>query len=106
MSQLPDDVDTFSYADPTDPRLKRFFIRLIERLAGQPLDQTNEEPLQPRIGRIGVGEGVNIVGQLRHGASLSWLPRWGHLTAQLAEPLLQPSDHDSVEFVGMFLLGP
>jgi len=36
MSQLPDDVDTFSYADPTDPRLKRFFIRLVERLTGQP----------------------------------------------------------------------
>jgi len=36
MSQSPDDVDTFSYADPTDPRLKRFFIRLVERLTGQP----------------------------------------------------------------------
>lgn len=29
-------VDTFSYADPTDPALKRFFIRLIERITGQP----------------------------------------------------------------------
>ena len=29
-------VDTFSYADPGDPRLKRFIIRLIERMTGQP----------------------------------------------------------------------
>src|ERR1700744_1590021 len=29
-------VDTFSYAEPTDPRLKRFIIRLIERMTGQP----------------------------------------------------------------------
>jgi putative hemolysin len=29
-------VDTFSYADPDDPRLKRFMIRLIERMTGQP----------------------------------------------------------------------
>jgi putative hemolysin len=29
-------VDTFSYAEPSDPRLKRFIIRLIERMTGQP----------------------------------------------------------------------
>ncbi len=34
--ESPSDVDTFSYADPTDPRLKRFFIRLVERITGQP----------------------------------------------------------------------
>ena len=31
----PDD-DSFSYAEPDDPRLKRFVIRLIERMSGQP----------------------------------------------------------------------
>lgn len=31
-----DDIDTFSYADPADPRLKRLFIRIVERLTGQP----------------------------------------------------------------------
>ena len=36
MPESPADVDTFSYADPSDPRLKRFFIRLIERVTGQP----------------------------------------------------------------------
>ncbi|HEY3637138.1 MAG TPA: lysophospholipid acyltransferase family protein [Rhizomicrobium sp.] len=30
------DSDDFSYAEPDDPRLKRFFIRLIERMSGQP----------------------------------------------------------------------
>jgi putative hemolysin len=30
------DADDFSYAEPDDPRLKRFFIRLIERMSGQP----------------------------------------------------------------------
>ncbi|HEY5047916.1 MAG TPA: lysophospholipid acyltransferase family protein [Rhizomicrobium sp.] len=30
------DADTFSYAAPDDPRLKRFVIRLIERMSGQP----------------------------------------------------------------------
>ena len=30
------EVDTFSYATPDDPRLKRFVIRIIERLSGQP----------------------------------------------------------------------
>ena len=29
-------ADDFSYAEPDDPRLKRFFIRLIERMSGQP----------------------------------------------------------------------
>src|SRR6201996_4617393 len=29
-------VDTFSYAEPRDPALKRFIIRLIERMTGQP----------------------------------------------------------------------
>jgi putative hemolysin len=28
--------DSFSYAEPDDPRLKRFVIRLIERMSGQP----------------------------------------------------------------------
>ncbi|HEY2445580.1 MAG TPA: lysophospholipid acyltransferase family protein [Rhizomicrobium sp.] len=28
--------DNFSYAEPDDPRLKRFMIRLIERMSGQP----------------------------------------------------------------------
>lgn len=36
MAESSAEIDTFSYADPTDPRLKRFFIRLIERLTGQP----------------------------------------------------------------------
>ncbi len=31
-----DTVETFSYAEPDDPRLKRFIIRLIERMTGQP----------------------------------------------------------------------
>ena len=30
------DIDYFSYAAPDDPRLKRFVIRLIERMTGQP----------------------------------------------------------------------
>ncbi|MGD0192531.1 MAG: lysophospholipid acyltransferase family protein [Rhizomicrobium sp.] len=30
------DIDTFSYATADDPRLKRFMIRIIERLSGQP----------------------------------------------------------------------
>jgi putative hemolysin len=30
------DIDTFSYAAPDDPRLKRLVIRLIERITGQP----------------------------------------------------------------------
>lgn len=34
MSDEP--VDTFSYAEPGDPRLKRFIIRMIERMTGQP----------------------------------------------------------------------
>ncbi|HEY3778629.1 MAG TPA: lysophospholipid acyltransferase family protein [Rhizomicrobium sp.] len=29
-------ADSLSYAEPDDPRLKRFFIRLIERMSGQP----------------------------------------------------------------------
>jgi putative hemolysin len=29
-------VETFSYAEPGDPRLKRFIIRMIERMTGQP----------------------------------------------------------------------
>jgi putative hemolysin len=36
MAESPGEVDTFSYADPTDPRLKRFFIHVVERLTGQP----------------------------------------------------------------------
>jgi|SRR5579871_2507511 len=36
MAESPAEIDTFSYADPADPRLKRFFIRLIERITGQP----------------------------------------------------------------------
>jgi putative hemolysin len=36
MSSSPAEVDTFSYADPSDPRLKRFFIRVVERITGQP----------------------------------------------------------------------
>jgi putative hemolysin len=36
MAESPAEIDTFSYADPTDPRLKRFFIRVIERMTGQP----------------------------------------------------------------------
>jgi putative hemolysin len=31
-----DTVDTFSYAEAGDPRLKRFIIRMIERMTGQP----------------------------------------------------------------------
>jgi putative hemolysin len=36
MAESTDDIDTFSYADPADPRLKRLFIRIVERLTGQP----------------------------------------------------------------------
>lgn len=36
MAEPSDEIDTFSYAAPDDPRLKKFFIRLIERLTGQP----------------------------------------------------------------------
>jgi hypothetical protein len=32
----PSGDDSFSYAEPDDPRLKRFVIRLIERMSGQP----------------------------------------------------------------------
>jgi putative hemolysin len=35
MTRNPE-ADDFSYAEPDDPRLKRFFIRLIERMSGQP----------------------------------------------------------------------
>lgn len=33
---MPDAVETFSYALPEDPRLKRLVIRMIERMTGQP----------------------------------------------------------------------
>jgi len=33
---MDDTVDTFSYAEANDPRLKRFIIRMIERMTGQP----------------------------------------------------------------------
>src|SRR6185436_9553438 len=36
MAESPDAIDTFSYADPADPALKRLFIRIIERVTGQP----------------------------------------------------------------------
>jgi putative hemolysin len=36
MADSPDAIDTFSYASADDPRLKRFVIRLIERMSGQP----------------------------------------------------------------------
>jgi putative hemolysin len=36
MSESDDVLDTFSYAAPDDPRLKKFFIGLIERITGQP----------------------------------------------------------------------
>lgn len=36
MADTPDALDTFSYASADDPRLKRFVIRLIERMSGQP----------------------------------------------------------------------
>ena len=36
MRQTADSIDTFSYAAPDDPRLKRLIIRLIERMTGQP----------------------------------------------------------------------
>ncbi len=36
MAESPADVDTFSYADPSDPRLKKLFIRIVERVTGQP----------------------------------------------------------------------
>jgi putative hemolysin len=36
MAEAADAIDTFSYAAPDDPRLKRFVIRLIERMTGQP----------------------------------------------------------------------
>ena len=36
MTNSTDDVDTFSYADPADPALKRLFIRIVERITGQP----------------------------------------------------------------------
>lgn len=32
----PASADSFSYAEPDDPKLKRFFIRIIERMSGQP----------------------------------------------------------------------
>ncbi len=35
MADSPDEIDTFSSADPADPRLKRFFIRIVERITGQ-----------------------------------------------------------------------
>jgi putative hemolysin len=36
MAESADAIDTFSYAAPDDPRLKRSIIRLIERMTGQP----------------------------------------------------------------------
>src|SRR5690349_2557325 len=36
MTQASSEPDTFSYAEPSDPALKRFFIRVIERITGQP----------------------------------------------------------------------
>jgi len=36
MAESADEIDTFSYAAPDDPRLKKFVIRLIERITGQP----------------------------------------------------------------------
>jgi putative hemolysin len=36
MAQASETFDTFSYATPEDPRLKRLLIRVIERLSGQP----------------------------------------------------------------------
>lgn len=36
MGDSTDVLDTFSYASADDPRLKRFVIRLIERISGQP----------------------------------------------------------------------
>ena len=36
MADSSDALDTFSYASAEDPRLKRFVIRLIERMSGQP----------------------------------------------------------------------
>ncbi len=36
MAESPAEIDTFSYADPADPALKRLFIRIIERVTGQP----------------------------------------------------------------------
>jgi len=36
MRPASDTIDTFSYAAPDDPRVKRLLIRLIERMTGQP----------------------------------------------------------------------
>lgn len=36
MAESSAEADTFSYADPSDPRLKKLFIRIVERLTGQP----------------------------------------------------------------------
>lgn len=36
MAETDDSADNFSYAAPDDPRFKRFIIRLIERISGQP----------------------------------------------------------------------
>src|SRR5579862_5990518 len=36
MADSSDALDTFSYASADDPRLKRFVIRVIERISGQP----------------------------------------------------------------------
>lgn len=36
MADSSDALDTFSYASADDPRLKRFVIRIVERLSGQP----------------------------------------------------------------------
>ncbi len=36
MAESTAEIDTFSYAEPSDPKLKRFFIRLVERTTGQP----------------------------------------------------------------------
>ena len=36
MADSPEDIDTFSYADPADPQLKKLFIRIVERITGQP----------------------------------------------------------------------
>lgn len=46
-------ADTFSYAEASDPRLKRFIIRLVERMTGQPYLKTLYED---RIARRLPGE--------------------------------------------------
>jgi putative hemolysin len=87
---MPADIDTFSYAAPDDPRLKRFVIRLIERMTGQPrlrriYDAHRSSPVpgesfwDSAVRRLGLTIVTNV-------DALARLPRTGPLVAVANHP--------------------